>query len=62
MIRYIAMAIGAALLLWLGYLIAVAWPRVKNNEPGASLNVAINSMAFVGVLAFLSYIILGFQS
>lgn len=62
MIRYVAMAIGAALLLWLGYLIAVALPKVRAGEPGASTNIAINSIAFAGVLAFLSYIVVGFQS
>ncbi len=61
MIRYVAMAVGAALLIWLGYLITVAWPRMKSGEPGANLSVAINSIAFLGVLAFLSYIVVGFQ-
>ena len=62
MIRYVAMVVGALLFLWLGYLIAVAWPKMREGEPGASTNVAINAIAFAGVLVFLSYIVVGFQS
>ena len=62
MIRYIAMAIGGALLIWLGYLIVVAWPKLKSNKPGARLNVAVNFIAFLGVIGFLSYIVVGFQA
>jgi hypothetical protein len=56
------MAIGGALLIWLGYLIVVAWPKLKSNEPGARLNVAVNFIAFLGVIGFLSYIVVGFQA
>lgn len=33
MIRYVAMAIGFALLVWLGYLFVKALPSAQANEP-----------------------------
>ena len=43
-------------------LIALFAEKMREGEPGASTNVAINAIAFAGVLVFLSYIVVGFQS
>ncbi|QGG80921.1 hypothetical protein GH975_10215 [Litorivicinus lipolyticus] len=61
MIRYVAFVIGAALLLWLGYLFTKAVPAAGRGESGARLSLFFNGLGFVAVLGFLTFIITAFQ-
>ena len=61
MIRYVAMAIGAALLIWLGYLFIKAVPSARAGEPGAKLNLFGNVAGMIAVVGFLVFIVTAFQ-
>ncbi len=61
MIRYIAFAIGALLLIWLGYLFTKAMPAAGRGDAGARLNLFFNGLGFVAVLGFLIFVLTAFQ-
>lgn len=61
MIRYVAMAIGLALLIWLGYLFIKTVPSAQAGEPGARLNLFGNLAGMLAVIGFLTFIVTAFQ-